>query len=241
MSATRTRLKERGSEIAAADARRAEIMRLLDSAGALEHFMVLQQELARLESAAEALRQRHASALALESGQTKLKIERATLSDRLQRGYDEQDAIIAQAVLTFRTISSELYGDGNAGSLTIASTENGPMFEAHIPAEKSKGVNNMRIFCFDMMLMMLSLRRGLSPGFLVHDSHLFDGVDERQVASALAVGSALAQEYGFQYLVTMNSDAIPRSLPQGFVLDDHLLEVRLTDATEDGGLFGLRF
>ena len=237
LRATRARIEARGLEIATADARRAQVMQLLDSAGALEHFTALQRELAKAEGAAEALRQRHASALTLESGQTKLKIERATLSERLQRGYSEQDSTIAEAVLTFRSISAELYGEDKAGALTITPTENGPLFEAHLSAEKSKGVNNMRIFCFDMMLMLLSLRRGRSPGFLVHDSHLFDGVDERQVESALAVGATLAKKHGFQYIVAMNSDAVPR----GMAIDEYLLDVRLTDATEDGGLFGVRF
>ena len=91
------------------------------------------------------------------------------------------------------------------------------------------------------MLMLLSLQRGGSPGFLVHDSHLFDGVDERQVGKALAVGAELAEEHGFQYLVTMNTDAVPKEVPAGFKLDDYALDVRLTDASEGGGLFGFRF
>ncbi len=57
-----------------------------------------------------------------------------------------------------------------------------------------------------MMLMRLSAKRGVSPQFLVHDSHLFDGVDGRQVASALKVGAETAAELGFQYVVTMNED-----------------------------------
>jgi uncharacterized protein YydD (DUF2326 family) len=32
------------------------------------------------------------------------------------------------------------------------------------------------------MLTEISLKNGRGPGFLVHDSHLFDGVDERQIA-----------------------------------------------------------
>jgi len=99
----------------------------------------------------------------------------------------------------------------------------------------------MRIFCFDMMLMLLSLERDRSPGFLVHDSHLFDGVDERQVGKALAVGAELAAKHGFQYVVTMNTDSVPKEVPAGFKLEDYVLNVRLTDASEDGGLFGFRF
>jgi uncharacterized protein YydD (DUF2326 family) len=241
IAAARQRIEAREQEQREYDARRAELMSLLESAGALEHFTSLQSELTRAEAASEAIRQRYQAAERLESGQVRLKVERATLSERLRREYGEQDGVIKEAVLTFRQISARLYEETKAGVLMISSTENGPKVEAHIPAEKSKGVNNMRIFCFDMMLMLLSLRRGFSPRFLVHDSHLFDGVDERQVASALAVGAELAKQHGFQYVVTMNSDAVPRRLPGGFDIDGYVVDVRLTDATEDGGLFGLRF
>lgn len=99
----------------------------------------------------------------------------------------------------------------------------------------------MQIFCFDMMLTLLSLRRGRSPGFLVHDSHLFDGVDERQVGKALALGASLAEEHGFQYIVSLNTDDVPREVPSSFNLEDYTLDTRLSDSTEDGGLFGFRF
>jgi len=90
--------------------------------------------------------------------------------------------------------------------------------------------------------MDLNSRRGIGPGFLVHDSHLFDGVDERQVAKALELGAMHAKEHGYQYIITMNSDAIPG---EGFSADFNIMEyvnkVRLTDAQETGGLFGVRF
>ena len=91
------------------------------------------------------------------------------------------------------------------------------------------------------MLMRLCADRQMGPGFLIHDSHLFDGVDERQVGRALSVGAEFAQRYGWQYIVTMNEDALPRTLPDGFSLRDYELPVRLTDDQEDGGLFGFRF
>jgi uncharacterized protein YydD (DUF2326 family) len=62
---------------------------------------------------------------------------------------------------------------------------------------RSKGIKNMQVFCFDMMLMRLCVKRGLGPGSLVHDRHLFDGVDGRQVISALRVGAESAVQLGF--------------------------------------------
>ncbi|EYF04276.1 Hypothetical protein CAP_4753 [Chondromyces apiculatus DSM 436] len=118
------------------------------------------------------------------------------------------------------------------------------MFEIKIEASRSKGINNMQIFCFDMMLMELWAKRGRGPGFLIHDAHLFDGVDARQVAHALDIGAKRAAESGFQYIVTMNEDAVPRAELSSLVdfdFDSHVLDVTLTDASEDGGLFGFRF
>lgn len=241
MGAATRRIAERETEKQTLDTRRAEVMAILKTAGALEHFVAMQTELSKAEAVAEALKQRHEAAETLESGTLKLKVERATLLERLRQDYTEQEEVIADAVLTFRGISSQLYEEDEAGSLTITPTDNGPVFDPHIPGEKSKGVNNMRIFCFDMMLMLLSLRRGRGPGFLVHDSHMFDGVDERQVGKALAVGASLAKKHSFQYIVTMNTDAVPVEVPTGFKVADHVLDVRLTDASEDGGLFGFRF
>jgi uncharacterized protein YydD (DUF2326 family) len=47
---------------------------------------------------------------------------------------------------------------------------------------------------------------------------------------------------GFQYIVTMNSDALPREgFQRGFDVGTGIMDTKLTDATDTGGLFGLRF
>jgi uncharacterized protein YydD (DUF2326 family) len=235
------RIADRETEKSKIDIRRSEIMGILSSTGALEQFTALQAELTRINAQVESLRLKYETAEALESGTLKLKSERTRLLELLRQDYMEEEKAIEDAILTFNGISSILYEDEAAGSLRITPTENGPEFDPHIPGEKSKGVNNMQIFCFDMTLMLISLRRGRSPRFLIHDSHLFDGVDERQIGKALALGRDLAEKFDFQYIVTMNTDDMPKEVPTGFSVEAHALPVRLTDATEDGGLFGFRF
>lgn len=39
----------------------------------------------------------------------------------------------------------------------------------------------------------------------------------------------------------MNSDAVPHDFSDNFNLREYALPIHLTDATEDGGLFGMRF
>ncbi len=199
----------------------------------------MQSRLSKLEAETEVLRQRFSAAEQLEGKKTELDIERKRLLVRLMQDYQERKSQLSHSIIIFQEISSSLYE--SAGNLTVSASNNGPMFEVKIQGKESKGINNMQIFCFDIMLMELCSEKDIGPGFLVHDSHLFDGVDERQIAKALQLGASTAREFGFQYIVTMNSDDLPRELPAEFDLKDYILPIRLTDATETGGLFGLIF
>ena len=222
------------------DQRRGQIMSLLKSGGALEHYTGLREELGRAEADSEMLKARLETAKRFESTRTELNMERARLVKALQDDIHERGDIVREAILSFEELSRSLYE--RAGSLTIADTPGGPQFEVHISGERSKGITNMQIFCFDLMLTRIGTQRERWPGFLIHDSHLFDGVDERQVAKALQLGAQRADEDGFQYIVTMNSDSVPtEGFTGGFNLQDHIVPARLTDATETGGLFGFRF
>jgi uncharacterized protein YydD (DUF2326 family) len=232
--AERDRLKEER------DRRRVQIMRLLQSGGALEHYTSLREEVGRAEAEIEGLRQRLETAERIESTKAELDIERARLTKALRDDIHERAEIIREAILTFESLSESLYE--RAGSLTVSEASNGPIFGVHIDAQRSKGITNMQIFCFDLMLTEMSHKQGRGPGFLIHDSHLFDGVDERQVAKALQLGAERAEASGFQYIVTLNSDALPREgFRGGFDIQSRVLDTKLTDATETGGLFGLRF
>jgi len=239
ISSAKRRIEQREAIISQKEIRRSQIMDILHSHGALDHFTKLQQELMRLETEAENIRQRYSLAERLETGKTDLAMERQQLLRRLRQDFHEQDETFRKAILAFEEVSTALYEV--AGNLVIEPTPNGPQFEIKIQGKRSGGISNMQIFCFDMMLMKLCSEKGIGPGFLFHDSHLFDGVDERQVAKALQLGADNAEKLGFQYIVTMNDDAVPTTFYDGFKLEPHVISTRLTDATEDGGLFGIRF
>ena len=192
-----------------------------------------------MEAAASSLREEFTAAEQIEGTRADLEIERTQLARRLHQDFVEREDVLRRAILTFEGFSSALYED--AGHLEIAESPNGPNFTVTIQGGESHGVRNMQIFCMDLTILKLTAERGVGPGFLVHDSHLFDGVDERQVAQALKIGSDTAEDLGLQYVVTLNSDVVPASLPQGFDLETYVLPVRLTDEHEAGGLFGMRF
>lgn len=240
IAAAESRIEARERQQQQLDERRQQIMQVLQSGGALEQYTAMREELGRGEAEVDMLRRRLEAAEMLESTKTELEMERNRLSQALRDDIHERRENIEEAIVVFEALSEALYE--RAGSLTIDATPNGPKFEVKIESQRSKGIKNMQIFCFDLMLAELSHRRGRTPGFLIHDSHLFDGVDERQVAKALQLGAERAEKCDFQYIVTMNSDALPADgFRKKFNVNDYVVENRLTDATDVGGLFGLRF
>ncbi|MBW2740602.1 MAG: hypothetical protein JRE64_17565 [Deltaproteobacteria bacterium] len=100
------------------EVRRSQIMGILQSYGALDHFTKLQQELAQLETDVGNLKQRHATAEKLETDKTDLDFERQQLLRRLHQDYNEQSDILRMAILAFEEISNALYE--NTGNLVIS-------------------------------------------------------------------------------------------------------------------------
>jgi uncharacterized protein YydD (DUF2326 family) len=74
----------------------------------------------------------------------------------------------------------------------------------------------------------------------VHDSHLFDAVEARQVGAALALASQVCGEEGMQYIASINSDALEAAQQDVPDLRFHQC-LTLTDEYESGGFFGMRF
>jgi len=85
------------------------------------------------------------------------------------------------------------------------------------------------------------VKKAKSKIFLIHDSIIFDGVDERQKARALQLAKSESEKEGFQYICTMNSDAIPRNdFDKDFDFDKYVVKT-FTDEKEEGSLLGIRF
>ena len=117
-------------------------------------------------------------ALNFESIGREVAIEGARLESRLAVNQLEQSAQIGRAVTIFGEISRELYT--NAGQLIVSKSLSGAPIRIEIPRQDSEGVEKMQIFCFDLMMAQLMNEREIGPGFLIHDSHMFDGVDARR-------------------------------------------------------------
>ena len=237
----RERMASRRDTLRQIDARRADIMNTLDHGGALGSFVSLQKILAQDQANVQALRNRHEAADALEATDRQIKARRVELQERMSADLSERQAAVDQSTVLFSNYARALYGEDRSAYLVISADETGVRFSPHIESDESQGISSMVIFCFDLTMAVMAHRGRRGPDFLVHDSHLFDGVDSRQIARALQLGAQVAAEEGLQYLVTINSDDLQKTAGHGFEAGPYLLPVRLTDDREDGGLFGFRF
>jgi uncharacterized protein YydD (DUF2326 family) len=156
----------------------------------------------------EALRQRRE----IDNTDDEIATERRQVISHGRRAHDEREAVRARAIELFNSNSRALYGEGSHGTLEIAFTNRGSFsFNVDIQGEGSQGIEKMKLFCFDLMLAQLWADRDTTPGFVFHDSHIFDGVDDRQKAAALRLAAQQAEEHGFQYICSFNSNDLPWS------------------------------
>lgn len=158
-----------------------------------------------------------------------------------RQDYNERIQIREQAISLFKINTEFLYPE--AGTLTINLKETGYSFGVDIKSARSQGVNYMKVFCYDMVLAELGRARSRYPDFLVHDSTIFDGVDERQVARALILAQLKYESLGYQYICLVNSDMIPyQEFDDEFTLQfNRNIVLRISDDQENGGLLGVRF
>ncbi|HEX7608854.1 MAG TPA: DUF2326 domain-containing protein [Candidatus Cryosericum sp.] len=213
-----------------------DAMRILTAGRAFEQYSALQEDLSRLEGKTTVLRERFKLAETLEARSIESRANRARLQMRLQQELSDRYDKIGEASVVFADISKHLY-ETSAGSFRVAASTNGLDPKIDIQGASSKGITQVKILCFDFTLMKIANPR---PGFLLHDSHIFDGVDSRQTAMALQLADQLTHDWGFQYVATINSNDIPDELTADFV-DAHRVGVELSDDPESGGLFGITF
>ncbi|WP_166877704.1 ABC-three component system protein [Salinibacterium sp. ZJ450] len=241
IDSTRERLDERQAQRERFGHDHARLLRMLNEGGALEAYTALHDQLSHARASLELLESRHETARKLEATQADIKFERSKLQQQISRDLDERESIVDEVNSLFQRFAVALYGPEREAYVEIVALDKSLKIAPHIGGEDSQGIGKMVVFCFDLTWAVLAHRAGRGPDFLVHDSHLFDGVDERQVAKALNLATQVCEEEGIQYVVTMNSDELDKVERRGVSLAQYVIEPRLTDDYEDGGLFGFRF
>ena len=218
---------------------RADLLSVLDTHGALAEYTELQrlqnEEVAKLS----AVNQKVANLKRIDEIKAQTRIERGQLQILARSFYEERRSDRERALSLFNQFSQALYN--RPGELIIDVVEGGYRYNVEIERQDSQGVEQMKVFCYDLTLATLWAAKRLGPEFLIHDSTIFADVDERQKAHALELAARTAEEHGYQYICCLNSDSIPqKDFSEGFSLQPYV-RIELTDEGETGGLLGIRY
>lgn len=223
------------------DNKRAELMRLLDQTMALETFREAQRDLTDLNAKVAAMEQRLEIIRSVNSGHLHLNSKKSEAEAGIRTEIAENEDALEKSIVLFQKLGEEIYSD-RAVSLLVEATNKGVLkITPKIDGDASAGILGVKIFLLDLVSLVSAIKLERAPRILVHDSQLFDSMDDRQVASCLNIGARLADEIGFQYIVTLNSDRLKAAETEGFDRRDYVIKPVLTDVGEDGGLFGFRF
>lgn len=220
---------------------RAKIFEILQTHGALDEYTLLQKRVLDFRQQIESIKNRIDEIKKLDQEKSVLKIQKEELLQKARQDLDERQVQKENAIRFFNQNSEKLYE--HPGVLSIDVTDAGYKFSVDIQRSRSQGFSYMKIFCYDLMLTQIQTLSRYNPGFLIHDSTIYDGVDERQIAKAIELAHQEATSKNFQYICAINSDRIPyQDFSEGFKdIFDRSVRIKLTDATEEGGLLGIRF
>ena len=241
MQSIHKQLEDIAAERRQLDSERSKIMRLLDESMALETFRSAEMEVADLESQISTLEIRLKNAQRFTNIKLDLKRMGVEAETSLRTEMEELSPVLEEALTLFTQLGEEVYRDRDI-SLRIETTQKGVLkVTPKIDGDASAGIAEVKTFLLDLVCVVIGIKNGRAPRILVHDSQLFDSMDDRQLSSCLNIGARLAEEYVFQYIVTLNTDRLEAAEKEGFDRSNYPLDVTLTDYGETGGLFGFRF
>jgi uncharacterized protein YydD (DUF2326 family) len=145
----------------------------------------------------------------------------------------------------FRELAKCFYPNSVAG-LSIENNEGDNQLrykiDAKIESDTSDGINNVKIFCYDMTLLFRGQNHNIN--FIFHDSRIFDGIDERQKTELFRILYKEFCESNKQYIATINQNQLSEiknimtKEQYNKIINENII-YELTDEMDSGKLLGI--
>lgn len=250
LTAERTRLSKEVSELEKEVQKNSNkldsYLKYLNSNRALDEFIKLSEYVNDLKAKAQKIKDYKDLLESYSNRSQEITIALSQATQKTNRYLKEAKSILDDNLETFRTFSKQFYSN-KPGGLTVDNNQkdNQQRFDikASIEDDSSDGINDVKIFCFDMTL--LSTRYTHNINHLVHDSRLFSNIDPRQRATIFKIAYQHTLKSQTQYIATLNEDQITsmrnQFTPEQFkqIIEDNIV-LGLTDDSAEGKLLGIQ-
>lgn len=204
----KSELKEIDTQITSLGKRMDELLDYLNSHGALEEYVALTKQLSSLQNDLNRIQEYQKILKAYRD--TKLDIRASMIEqDKSADAYlEEENAYLDNLKNSYWNYAKRFYPKKKSG-LVIRNNLGENMLrytlEARIEDDSSDGVNEVRMFCFDWLLLNCQKSK---IKFVAHDSRMFANMDPRQRETLFRIAFETCKTTDFQYICSVNEDAL---------------------------------
>ncbi|KUJ62033.1 hypothetical protein AR687_10805 [Flavobacteriaceae bacterium CRH] len=222
------------------------LLKSLNNSGALEERDSIKDRITILENEQKDLEKYEHLLNDFKTDKNKLEIEDAINKQNSIIYLKNNKESIEKIEAIFRSLVKKFY-DNQGGSFKIEETKNAKyLFDinSHIPKEGSQGVGEVKIFCYDAMLLLLNENL---LNFLAHDGCIFSEMDPRQKSTIFKVILDLLKDHKFQYFVNIGDNSLNEILDNDILTIDEKavikksIRLELSDKEPKDWLFGVSF
>jgi len=241
----KSELESIDSEILQIGKRMDELLDYLDSHGALEEYTALTKQISSLKSEVTRIQEYQKILKAYKDLELDIKSDFIQQDKETDSYLESETEYIIKVKNKFWNLAKTFYPKkrsglvikNNSGENTLRYT-----IEARIEDDSSDGVNEVRMFCFDALILDCKQSR---IRFMAHDSRLFANMDPRQREVVFRIMNEFCQQENYQYICSINEDALQsfQSLMkqeeyQNIINDNIILE--LNDDAPESKLLGMQ-
>ncbi|TVT33128.1 DUF2326 domain-containing protein [Marinobacter vinifirmus] len=229
---------------------RDDILRDLDSKGALEEYNSINDAIQRLSKEVAELQKFTNILKDLRDREAELDLDAAKLKAESLKYLDEREEYFEYVENRFRSLVKRFY-DNHGGSLKVSLAKDAKYLfniDMDIPRDGSQGVSEVKIFCYDILLYELN---SSLLGLLAHDGCIFSEMDPRQKSMIFKVVIEKVREQGLQYFINVGESSLQEVLDKDNQIDildptekdlvEESIVLELFDKDPKNWLFGTQF
>lgn len=184
------------------------ILSYLDTHGALEEYVALTKKLSEYQKELSKIEAFQLLQKEFEDTARTIKSELINSETKAAEYLEKNAKLIKGLSGQFRSYAKEFY-PGKASGLSIVNNSGDNLLrytmDAKIQDDSSDGINSVKIFCFDLLILLSSVSQ---VDFVFHDSRLFSDMDPRQRETLFRIADKICSKSNKQYICTINEEQI---------------------------------
>jgi uncharacterized protein YydD (DUF2326 family) len=220
------------------------ILQQLKGKGALDEYTALNHRLSLIKSEYENLEflKKMTTQFKNRSSEIRSEFEKENISTNNYL-INDYSPTKEENIKIFKSIAHAFYPNKIAG-IEINNHEGNNQIRYEINAtintDAGDAVGNMKLFCFDWMLLQAKHNHNIQ--FILHDSRITADVDPRQIAILLKYAYRMAKDIDVQYIIALNENTLYNAKEN--LTDEEYNQIydckvlKLSDASNDDKLLG---